>query len=522
MREKSKVSILKKNKSIIIENNLAFIDKIICFGLLIILLITPLLLKVNNINFVSPSITVVKILSSGEKLNIFSHAKFVFLVVSTSVLFILFLYKIFVLNFEVKPTKTNILTIIFLIIILLSSVLASYKSLALYGNYNRSEGAITYLCYSILFFIASNIKIQKKELKWFLYILSPFIVINGFMGILNFYGIDLLDVTFVKKIIYGEIMEQVEITEKSFLIGTLSNPNYLSGVSALLFFICFILAIFVEDWRLKLLNIILLYLSFGILLVSLSNSGFITILLLLPVLFVLLILKKNYKQIRIGLLLTVSLLLIYIPLSSHNVRVWNETFGNITNLVPKLENEKSLENSEESVRIKKEESSSVEIVENNFIPELPKPGSSWGSGRVFIWTTSISLIAQKPILGYGLDTFAYHFPQSNAEIISGLGKMIVIDKPHSLYLDIAFGTGIVGLLVFLLLISIPIWQALKKFLLNKDISQEVEILAITFLVLAFLIQGLVNDSIIGVSVIFYILLGVLNSVITDNQEVKLN
>lgn len=143
---------------------------------------------------------------------------------------------------------------------------------------------------------------------------------------------------------------------------------------------------------------------------------------------------------------------------------------------------------------------------------------SWGSGREYIWKTTLPLISERPILGYGLDTYAYHFPQNDKNLISGLGGIPLITKPHSLYLDLAFGTGVLGLLIFLFMVGVPLGKSFKRIIINKKINDDVEIFAITFVLLAYLIQGIVNDSIIGVSVIFYILLGVLASELIHKEE----
>lgn len=522
MGKRSNIKKQNKGKQYVNRTLFTDVDKVILFGLFMVLLTIPILVRLSVVDFVSPTITDVPHMNTGEKSVLFSHIKFNILLVLTSILTLLFLYKVIVLNYQIKPTKVNILTAVFIIIILLSLVIAPYKSIALLGMYDRNEGSVTYLCYIILFFIASNINITKKALILFLYALIPFTIINGAIGLLNFYGINLLDWIFLKKMILGSFAEEAEFTIRSSSIGTLEQGNYLSGISPLLFCVFFILAIFSKRWGLKSLNIFGLFLSFVILLASLSNSGFFTLCILLPLILALLIFKKKYHEFVIGLILILSLSIVYIPMEIHNQRVWDETFGNLVNLVPKNiedQNDGSVADKGNPTQSNTDDKiiGSIDNVEDDFIPKLPEPGLSWGSGRGYIWKATIPLILEKPFLGYGLDTYAYHFPQSDINKMSGLQGFVIVDKPHSLYLGIAFGIGILGLIIYLIIISIPLVKSGIKIIKSKNISNEIELLAITFLALAYLIQGIVNDSVIGVSVIFYVLLGVLNSVISNHH-----
>lgn len=514
--------IMKHN--FLFNKNEMLVDKVIFFGLLGSLVLVPLILRGSFIDFISPSFTGIPSYSTGEKFEIFSYNKYLFLIFITIILSLIFIIKVFVFNYSIKKSSVNLLIGLFIVVVLLSSMFATHKFLALRGIFDRNEGTITYLCYAILFFIASNIKIPKNYLKWTLYILIPFTIVNSIIGLLNFYGTNLLKNKVVLHMIIGNLGDEFTFSEGSYLMGTLDQGNYLSGVSAMLFITFFILATLCKNLKLKIINIILLFLSFSILLASLSNSGFFTISLLVPLFLVLLFFNKKYKEIVLGFSLVLSLTIVFIPMNNHNEKVWNETFGNYQSLNPffnKNSDIKAKEKSSEPSTDQNKAGSNVispkQQVEN-FIPQLPEAGISWGSGRGYLWKTTLPLIYERPILGYGLDTYTYHFPQNDINMISGVGAIAVATKPHSLYLDLAFGTGVLGLLIFLIMIAFPFGKSVKRIILNKNLNEDVEILAITFILFAYLIQGIVNDSIIGVSVIFYILLGVLTSELYNKEE----
>ncbi|MEH6908925.1 O-antigen ligase family protein, partial [Neobacillus drentensis] len=303
------------------------------------------------------------------------------------------------------------------------------------------------------------------------------------------------------------------ISEESRIWGTLSNPNYISGISSTLFCLFFILSVLEKKIKLRITNIILLTLSFVILLSSVSSSGFVTITILIPIFLVFLMVKKQFKQVLISVILIFALSIAYIPMVNHNERVWDETIGQFVKSNPF---HKDL-----AQKIEKPlaENKPVIVQENNNqynIPEIPAFGVSWGSGRGYIWKQAISLILEKPILGYGLDTFAFHFPQNDVNIVKAFGGFTIIDKPHSMYLGIAFGAGVFGLISYLLMIASPIIKSLIYFYKGKEFNPF--ILAIVFALFAYLLQSIVNDSVIGYSVIFFVFLGVLNSMFLEESN----
>ncbi len=67
--------------------------------------------------------------------------------------------------------------------------------------------------------------------------------------------------------------------------------------------------------------------------------------------------------------------------------------------------------------------------------------------RLGIWSDSLKLIASRPILGYGPDTFGFVYPRfQSAQRVLGYSQ---IDKAHSELLQIAATQGLVGLATFL-------------------------------------------------------------------------
>lgn len=129
-----------------------------------------------------------------------------------------------------------------------------------------------------------------------------------------------------------------------------------------------------------------------------------------------------------------------------------------------------------------------------------------GSGRGYIWTRTLPLLKNSIIVGSGVDSYAYDFPQSDYK-----GKLkymydayIIIDKPHNIFLQIAINSGIISLISFLSLIVI--WLKKSKRVIND--KNEYIIKAIIPAVLAYLVSGIFTDSTVSVTPTFWLFMGI--------------
>jgi O-antigen ligase len=137
------------------------------------------------------------------------------------------------------------------------------------------------------------------------------------------------------------------------------------------------------------------------------------------------------------------------------------------------------------------------------------------SKRGYIWSRTLPLIKEKPILGYGPDTFAIFFPQHDV-----VGKFkyfnrskIIVDKPHNLYLQIGFNTGLISLAAVLILFGSYFFRNLKLYLTCKFDNYYTEIgLAFLAAFTAYAAAGFFNDSVVSVAPLFWIILGLAGAV----------
>lgn len=134
--------------------------------------------------------------------------------------------------------------------------------------------------------------------------------------------------------------------------------------------------------------------------------------------------------------------------------------------------------------------------------------SKWtAENRLVIVQKSIKLIDQKPLTGYGLENFSLAFPSVITTKDLGL-KDIVVDSSHNLFLDLVVQLGLVGLILFLTLISSTIIAGIKHLksasLENRDFTKTA-----ICAVFAFLIIHQFSPVSIVPAVLFWISLGII-------------
>ncbi|WP_046174537.1 O-antigen ligase family protein [Domibacillus indicus] len=482
-------------------------DKKIFFLLLVSLIVIPLLVGGHVKEVISPIISEQASLSSGGQGDIFTYFKFIVLLIATALISCLFFYKLFFLNYRLPKRPILWIFLSMFVVIALSTTLAPNKTIALYGQYNRSDGALSYVCYVLLFFIAMHIQYPKKAVRYVIFAFYPLVIVNFILITMNFTGHDAITYSFVKSIVTFALPDGQSLSEGAILLGTLNQWNYMSGMFAVMT-VLYIGAFTMETNKIqKAMHFLMALLAVATMLMAISTNGFLTICLMTPLL-ILLILKYGNK--KTGLMTLALFFILTIPilhvLASNNSRVWSESVGFFIPANPYT--------AEEQVTSQKSNSDFDRL--NNVayanekaftLPDLPESAIAAGSGRIYIFGKTLELLKERPVLGYGLDTLMYHFPQTDIGIRGGLGsELVVVDKPHSMYIGILFGTGAAG---FLLFIAIVI-QSMKLILPGIwHYNKSYGLIAVPGLAwIAFLIQALFNDTLPGTAAPLFILGGI--------------
>jgi hypothetical protein len=499
------------------------IDKMLIWMLAFAIVVIPLLTRTAIFEFQSPVITGTS-LDSGMKAEVFTYYKFIWLVIVTIIVSCLFLYKMIAKGYEVPKSYINLPIAVLFVVLLASSLFADYKTISIFGQYNRHEGMITYLGYIILFFVAANILYSEKSVKTIINALIPLLLVNAFLGLMYFFGYDLLKNSFFRGILLPPGLKE---QAGAFFNSTINNPNYVSGIAGMLIALFVTKAVLIESQKQRVIDILLASVAFAMLLASLSTSGFVTFVFVLPVIVLVIIFSDKRKQAAFTLAACFALFsAIFFGMYSYNPKVWDESIGffvgksqnGIDQKAASAFGWKDLYEQHTPLKI---DTAYAETQNQETFQEFNLPPQQWaaGTGRAYIWSETLNLIKQRPILGYGMDTYAYHFPQDDPNKNSGINDAnTIVDKPHNMYLNIAYGSGVIALLAFLILVVRHIVAGAR--VLKARIKTENDALFISILVaiVAYLLQGLFNDSIIGTTFIFWILLGTSVAMLRQRRE----
>ena len=497
-------------------------DWLLLIILLFILIIVPLQNHLTPINHAGPTISA-SILDSGTKYEFASYYKFVWLLVGTALLLAGFVYKMLKQNYTIPRDYAALPAVVMFALVLLSGIFAHNITLSLVGHWDRHEGTLTQLSYLLVFFIAASIAYPIQKTRWFTYILYALTAVNAVLIQLYFYGNNILKSPLILTLFLPSGFSPNGLSAGSYINSTFGNPDFASGFGGMMTVMFLARAVLARPLRQRIIDLVFAVIAFSIVPASLATSGFFTIVAALPIVVVLLLLGPDRKMGALtGAAALLAFALVLFIQVQHNPAVWNKSMGFFTKTAPSILNTSSQAQNNNPAASQGQNASPPPAQtggQDDF--NLPPAGWSAGTGRTYIWRKTIELVEKRPILGYGLDNLPYYFPQDDPYKNSGLyDPNIIVDKPHNTYLDIAFGSGVLALLAFLALLLRHAWLNIK--LLRHGIRGETGVFLAGSLALwcGYLIQGMFNDSTIGVSIVFWLLSGVSASVLKQELEKK--
>lgn len=147
----------------------------------------------------------------------------------------------------------------------------------------------------------------------------------------------------------------------------------------------------------------------------------------------------------------------------------------------------------------------------------------WGSSRGYIWSRTLPMIKNNLLIGNGPDTFALYFPQNDyVGKLIGYGTMqIIVDKAHNMYLQTAVNNGLISLITLIIFFVMYIISSIKCYIKHPphDMLSNIGV-AIFFSVIGYLTTGIFNDSVVSVSTVFWLFLGLGTSInlLISNQS----
>lgn len=153
-----------------------------------------------------------------------------------------------------------------------------------------------------------------------------------------------------------------------------------------------------------------------------------------------------------------------------------------------------------------------EIEEESARSILFKGREKIGSARGYIWGRSIYIMLKDNILiGSGADTFANVFPQNDFKMKRLIYRKIdlLTDKAHNMYIQMGMAFGVTGLVAFVAIVLNLIKLFVNRFK-NLGVSMNQSILLCS--IIGYLIVGLFNDTLVSVTPIFFLILGMMYAI----------
>ena len=108
--------------------------------------------------------------------------------------------------------------------------------------------------------------------------------------------------------------------------------------------------------------------------------------------------------------------------------------------------------------------------------------------RLGLWQLGLEMVADRPLLGHGQDGFSVQFPSyRDRPDVRGIGvQSLDPESTHNFFLDLATGTGLLGLVSFLALVGAVLWHAGRRALATDDVALRIGLVGLGGGVLGYL------------------------------------
>lgn len=140
--------------------------------------------------------------------------------------------------------------------------------------------------------------------------------------------------------------------------------------------------------------------------------------------------------------------------------------------------------------------------------------------RFQIWQAARAAIAERPIFGWGADTFRLLFPMFKpAEYVEAAGYLSVADNVHNYPLQLASGIGIPGALLFYGAVAVALVTAAKTAFAKGTAGRTLVLAGFWAAVAGYIVHLMFGLSVTGSTIIMWLALGVLLGPASSEREV---
>ena len=483
---------------------------------IVVVAIIPLALRARIVEYNSPVETWHR-LASKTIPEVFAQFRLELLLITTVLIVLAALLKLYYEYDKQQGITGSYLdypAAVFAFLVVLSGLLSPYVNLAFWGYYNRGEGSFAYLCYIFIFIVAAIFINAEKDKKIIFYAAIVAGLLHSCIAVAQFFGFEPLRSSLAMRLfIPGAYLPFVEDIQFQFSYkgaGTTFNPNYMGGYMAMIFPVVFVMYLYSRTAREKAVWLVALLISLAGFFAPTSIGAFISGGLALLVFFMLTAkdIKSYYKNLVSVLLIVAVVAGVSEVLSGGMI---SRKVSNFTERTLEAISDSDLSEEQSgdfTVEGKKEKIPAPGVPAGGTINiEIHRnPYDELGNGRYYIWRKSLEVIKNNFLIGTGLDTFLYNFPNWDPGRYTRIG--VLVDKPHNTYLQIAMGAGVPALLVYIYMLILHFKNYLRVFR-RRGLQEESDIIMLALFVgwLGYLFQGLGNDSVLSNAPVFWALFG---------------
>jgi len=434
------------------------------------------------------------------------------------------------LSFAWRTKYFWIVWIVFTLSILLSAVFSPVPQIAWGGMYDRYEGGWVWVSYCLLLAASAFLLRHDTDFRYFTGAIIFSTTIIALIGVFQYFGMDLFRSDFGQWIILPAkfLTAKFGFTfGKGKIYSTFYNTNYGGNIAGIALPLAVCRCLFVSGFK-RGATLLLGYalLIFVLATGSRSQAGAFGLFVAFTFLIIYLVRHDRSKLKHLALIFTLFIP-IFIGMDIYADGAISGKFVS-TFLSKKLAvqppvGDTSLKDQTQPLTGDALLNEQKKMIRNNlmqvkdrvlfgeaFFGEKIIDYGHLGGGRGYIYLRALELLIKSPSwLGTGPDTFILSFPQEDAyRLFGGFPRPELIDKMHSMFLQIWFNTGPVSFITFVLMLLLHFANSVQIFW-KIQAKTYIEVHGLGFFLgwTAFLGVALFNDSAISVSPYFWAVFG---------------
>ncbi|HDP69632.1 MAG TPA: tetratricopeptide repeat protein [Actinobacteria bacterium] len=406
------------------------------------------------------TVFIVPVLVCPWTFDFYNLPKIIFLHTATLIMLLIWFYKIIQDNgFVYHHTLMDLPLLFFALAIIFSTIFSINPLISIFGQYRRFEGLPALLNYIIIFYLVFYFIKEERQVENLALALIVAAFFVSFYGIAQNFGLEFL-----------------KVAAQPFgvrVFSLLGNPVFLAAFLAMSIPITITFFLYTKSAALRLFSILSLFTEIVCLFLTYSRGGWLGFLAGMVFLVVFVGKSSLRRHKNIIAIVGLSLMLILVStffLGSFKGRIADNEFSRIT--------------------------SSLALKEGTV------------GTRLSIWGSTIRMIGDRPVLGYGPELFRAAFPPYRSlGFIRLEGEKAMPDRAHNDFLHIAAGTGILGVAFYLWVLITFFLSA--RILFKKIYGSRTHLLFAGFLsaCVAYIVQIQFEPSMVGIAPIFWILMG---------------